>query len=335
MSKANNPSDADVQDAELNADASASHPFTKPGMCWVPAGEFTMGATDFYPEEAPLHKVALDGFWMDSRAVTNAEFAAFVAESGYQSVAERAPNPEDYPGIDPALLLAGSVVFSKPPGRVSHQDYRAWWRYQPGACWHAPTGPGSSTYGLEQHPVVHVAYEDALAYARWAGKDLPTEAEWEYAARGGLERATYVWGDEPRPEGKVMANTWQGEFPWENLLEDGFEGTAPVGSFPPNGYGLFDMAGNVWQWTCDYFMPHHPADPTKACCTPKNPRVESKAQSFDPAQPHILIPRRVIKGGSHLCAPNYCLRYRPAARQGEMEDSSTSHIGFRCVVREA
>ena len=220
-----------------------------------------------------------------------------------------------------------------PPGPVDLRDYRNWWAYVPGADWRHPGGPGSDCRGRERHPVTQVAYEDAEAYAAWAGKELPTEAEWEYAARGGLDRAVFAWGDEFAPGGRMMANTWQGQFPWQNLLIDGYEGTSPVGSFPANGYGLFDMTGNVWEWTCDYFTPRHPRAAAAACCAPRNPRVDSPAASGSFAGPGAQLPRRVIKGGSHLCAPSYCLRYRPAARQGEAIDTATCHLGFRCVVR--
>lgn len=303
-----------------------------PRMVWIPGGPFRMGSDSFYPEERPAHRVHVDGFWMDESPVTNAEFARFVA-TGYVSVAERAPDPADYPGVDPALLVPGSLVFRRPPHRVSLREVGAWWAYVPGACWRHPEGPGSTLEGREAHPVVHVAYEDAAAYAAWAGKALPTEAEWEFAARGGLDGATYVWGDEFAPGGRMMANTWQGEFPWQNLETDGFGGTSPVGSFPANGYGLFDMAGNVWEWTGDFFRPHHPEEAGGACCIPRNPRVDSAQGSHPSGGPGAHIPRRVLKGGSHLCAPNYCLRYRPAARQGEAVDTSTGHLGFRCVVR--
>jgi formylglycine-generating enzyme required for sulfatase activity len=292
-----------------------------------------MGSEDFYPEERPVHRVAIDGFWMDVYPVTNAAFRRFVEATGYATVAERPPDPADYPGIDPALLVPGSLVFRRPPHPVGLRDHRAWWAYVPGACWRRPEGLGSTLDGLDRHPVVHVAYEDAAAYAAWADKDLPTEAEWELAARGGLEGAVYPWGDEPTPRGRPRANTWQGEFPWQNLKSDGYEGTSPVGSFPPNGYGLHDVVGNVWEWTSDFFTPGHPDAAPSACCVPRNPRVTSEERSFAPDQPGARIPRRVVKGGSHLCAPNYCLRYRPAARQGEAVDTSTCHIGFRCVVR--
>jgi sulfatase modifying factor 1 len=301
---------------------------TRKNMVWVPGGEFRMGSDDFYPEEAPAHRVAVDGFWMDDHPVTVAEFRRFVKATGHVTGAERAPVAADYPDADPDLLVPGSLVFRPTPGPVPLDDFRNWWAWTPGADWAHPEGPGSNAGGRERHPVTHVAYADVLAYAAWAGKELPTEAQWEYAARGGLDGAVYPWGDEFAPKGKMMANTWQGEFPWQNLRLDGFERTSPVRAFPPNGYGLYDVAGNVWEWTSDHFTPRHAADPEKACCVPRNPRVEAQVT----AEP---IPRRMIKGGSHLCAPNYCLRYRPAARQSEAEDTSTSHLGFRCIVRAA
>ena len=302
-------------------------------MIWIPGGTFQMGSDDFYPEERPVHKVAVDGFWMDAHPVTNIEFARFIDQTGYVTVAERAPNPGEYPDVDPRLLVPGSLVFRRPPHRVSLYDFQRWWSYLPGAFWRHPEGAESDLRGRENHPVVHVAYEDAEAYAAWAGKSLPTEAEWEFAARGGLEGATFAWGDQFAPEGRMMANTWQGEFPWQNLLMDGYEGTSPVGAFPANGYGLRDMAGNIWEWTTDFFTQSHPGDAAKACCIPRNPRVVSAEQSYASRQPGEQIPRKVLKGGSHLCAPNYCLRYRPAARQGEAVETSACHIGFRCVVR--
>jgi len=231
----------------------------------------------------------------------------------------------------------GGVLIDLPTGAVNEgaefrpRDLRDWWEYVPKADWRHPEGPNSTIAGRELEPVVHVAFEDAAAYAAWAGKDLPTEAEWEFAARAGLDGAAYCWGDEFTPDGRWMANTWQGEFPWQNLKPPRRRGTSPVGSFPPNGYGLYDMAGNVWEWTSDYFSApavHH------ACCVPRNPRVTSPEDSLVPGQPGAHIPRRVIKGGSHLCAPNYCLRYRPAARQGEAVDTSTAHLGFRCILRD-
>jgi sulfatase modifying factor 1 len=302
-------------------------------MTWISGGTFRMGSADFYPEERPVHAVAVDGFWMDEHPVTVEEFSRFAKATGYQTVAQRPLDPADYPDADPALLVPGSLVFQRSAGPVDLRDYRNWWAYVPGAQWRHPDGPGSNRRGRERHPVTHVAFEDAQAYAAWAGKDLPTEAEWEYAARGGLDGAIYAWGDEFEPDGQPMANTWQGQFPWQNLLTDGYEGTSPVGSFPANGYGLYDMAGNVWEWTQDYFAPRHPAQAADACCAPRNPRVGASAHGAAAAGPGSHLPRRVIKGGSHLCAPSYCLRYRPAARQGEAVDTATSHLGFRCVIR--
>jgi formylglycine-generating enzyme required for sulfatase activity len=299
------------------------------GMVAIPGGRFRMGSDTAYPEEAPAHSVEVDGFHIDARAVTNAQFAAFVAATGHVTLAEIVPDAADYPGAKPEMLFAGSLVFHKTRGPVDTRDWSQWWRLQPGANWRAPYGPGSGLAGMEDHPVVQVAYGDALAYARWAGKDLPTEAEFEYAARGGLDGATYAWGEVFRPGGKHMANTWQGKFPHHNSREDGWEATAPVGSYPPNGYGLYDMIGNVWEWTQDWFQPRHAADAVKACCVPKNPRGPA-AGTLDPAAP---IPQKVLKGGSFLCAPSYCQRYRPAARHAESIDTATCHIGFRCVVR--
>jgi formylglycine-generating enzyme len=303
------------------------------GMVLVPGGTFAMGSDAFYPEERPVHSVTVDAFWMDRAPVTVAAFRRFVKATGYVTVAERPLHPADYPDADPDLLVPGSLVFQPTRGPVDLRDVSNWWHYVPGARWDRPEGPGTDTYIRARHPVVHVAHEDAEAYAAWAGKALPTEAEWERAARGGLDGATYAWGEEPAPVGRAMANFWQGEFPWQNDLHDGFAGTSPAGSFEPNGFGLEDMTGNVWEWTADFFTPRHPEDAAKACCVPHNPRVTSAAQSLVAGEPGAHIPRRVIKGGSHLCAANYCLRYRPAARQGETVDTSTSHIGFRCIVR--
>ena len=301
------------------------------GMIWIPGGAFRMGSDDHYPEEAPTHRVTVDGFWMDLHTVTNAEFARFVKKTRYVTSAERAPDPAAYPGATEELLVAASVVFQQPTRPVSLDNPYLWWTYVPGASWRQPQGPGSSVKRLPNHPVVHVAWEDVVAYAEWAGKELPTEAEWEYAARGGLEGATYAWGEELTPGGRWMANTWQGEFPLRNTGEDGHGGTAPVGSYPPNGYGLLDMIGNVWEWTTDWFGAHEPG--AHACCSIENPRGGAPEGSHDPALPGVPIPRKVMKGGSHLCAPNYCRRYRPAARMAQPIDTSTSHLGFRCIDR--
>lgn len=305
-------------------------------MVLIRGGKFLMGSDKFYPEEKPVYEVTVDGFWIDKYEVTNEEYRKFVDATGYVTVAERPLDPKAYPGADPKLLVPGALVFQKSKGPVNLNSYFNWWAWVPGTSWKHPKGPGSTLKGLERHPVVHVAYEDAEAYARWAGKELPTEAEWEYAARGGLEGKNFTWGDEDVQFTKPMANTWQGEFPYQNLMVDGYEGTAPVGSFAPNGYGLYDMAGNVWEWTSDWYVAHldESANKVKTCCTSHvNPRVVSPEQSYDPCQPQIKIPRKVLKGGSHLCAPNYCLRYRPAARQPQMIDTGMNHLGFRCIVR--
>jgi formylglycine-generating enzyme required for sulfatase activity len=302
-------------------------------MVWVQGGTFRMGSDRHYPEERPAHTVTVSGFFIDITPVTNAQFRAFVEATGHVTVAEIPPDPKDYPGARSEMLKAGSLVFTPPPYPVDLRDWRQWWQFCFRANWRRPFGPTSSIKRLENHPVVHIAYADARAYARWAGKDLPTEAEWEFAARGGLTDAEFAWGDEFSPEGRQMAKTWQGEFPFQNLALDGFERTSPVKSYPPNGYGLYDMIGNVWEWTDDFWSTRHPEDAAKACCIPQDPRGGLEQASYDPALPTIRIARRVVKGGSHLCAPNYCRRYRPAARHAEPVDSSMSHIGFRCVRR--
>jgi sulfatase modifying factor 1 len=315
-----------------NSDASA-HPTRE--MVWIEGGEFRMGSDIHYPEEGPAHRVRVNGIFIDPCPVTNRQFAAFVTATGYRTVAERTPNPADYPGALPHMLRPGSLVFRKTRGPVDLRNISNWWEWKPGAYWRHPEGKGSSVVGRLDHPVVQVALEDAEAYARWAGKALPTEAEWEFAARGGLDGAEFVWGDEFAPEGRQMANTWQGEFPWQNLCADGFERTSPIGVFTANGYGLFDMAGNVWEWTTDWFSARHLSNTASPCCVPSNPRGGTADASLDAAQLQFSIPRKVVKGGSFLCAPNYCRRYRPAARHAQMVDSGMSHIGFRCVVRQA
>jgi formylglycine-generating enzyme required for sulfatase activity len=304
-------------------------------MVWIPGGTFRMGSDTHYPEERPAHRVTVDGFWMDCAPVSNERFARFVQSTGHITFAEIPPTAEDYPGALPEQLFAGSLVFVKPPGSVDLRDFTKWWHWIRAADCRHPHGPDSTIEGLEQHPVVHVTYGDAEAFARWEGKSLPTEAEWEFAARGGLDGAAYAWGDEFLPGDRYFANTWQGQFPWENLARDGYEGTSPIGAYPPNGYGLHDMIGNVWEWTEDWYQPRHPAEALKACCLPRNPRGGRPEDSYDPCAPHILIPRKVLKGGSHLCAPNYCRRYRPAARFPQPVDTSTCHVGFRCIVRPA
>ncbi len=303
------------------------------GMTWIAGGTFQMGCDRHYPEERPAHAVTVGGFWIDKYTITNEEFARFVNATRYVTLAERPAKAEDYPGAKPELLQPASVVFRKPAHPVDLGNHFNWWTYIPGADWRHPEGPASSIEDRAQHPVVHIAYGDAEAYAKWVGKELPTEAEWEFAARGGFDQAIYAWGETFTPGGRYMANTWQGEFPWQNLLSDGYEGTAPVGQYPPNGYGLFDMIGNVWELTSDWYAARHPV--TKSCCGSMDPKGGNREQSYDPTLPEIRIPRRVIKGGSFLCAPNYCRRYRPAARMGQPIDSAACHIGFRLIVRPA
>lgn len=311
-------------------DATAQKGSPDSDMVWVNGGGFSMGSNGHYPEEGPAHSVTVEGFWIDKYNVTNEQFARFVDATKYVTLAERPPKAEDYPGAKPDMLQPASVVFCQPVHRVDLRNHFNWWTYIPGANWRHPEGPESSIERRAQHPVVHIAYEDAEAYAKWIGKELPSEAEWEFAARGGLDRATYAWGEEFTPGGKHMANTWQGEFPWQNLGVDGYEGTAPVGQFPPNGYGLFDMIGNVWEWTIDWYTACHPA--AKACCGGTIPKGTPET-SYDPQIPNVRIPRKVIKGGSFLCAPNYCRRYRPAARMAQPVDTSTCHVGLRLICR--
>jgi formylglycine-generating enzyme len=317
---------------ETSAPVEPPGPAPFPDMVWIPGGTFLMGSESFYPEERPIRRVAVDGFWMDRAPVTNEQFYRFAKETNYVTVAERPPRAEDYPGAEPEMLVPGSMVFQRTRERVDLGNWMVWWRWTPGACWRRPKGTGSSIRDLKKHPVVHVAWEDVEAYARWAGKEIPTEAEWERAARGGLEGAAFTWGDEDFPGGRAMANTWQGEFPWRNTMTDGYLGTSPAGAFPANGYGLVDMAGNVWEWTSDWYVVR-PGENARPCCTPKNPRGGRPEESYDACQPAVRIPRKVLKGGSHLCAPSYCLRYRPAARSPQMIETGMSHIGFRCIVR--
>lgn len=305
------------------------------GMHHIAGGSFLMGSDAFYPEEAPVRRVQVDGFWIDETPVTNREFQRFVDATGHRTLAEIAPDPRDYPGMDPALAQAGSLLFQRTAGPVDLFDYSQWWSFSLGTDWRHPHGADSNLDRLEAHPVVHVAYQDAEAYAQWAGKALPTEAEWEYAARGGLDGAEFAWGDELAPGGAMLANYWQGAFPYGNTLEDGYERTSPVRTYPANGHGLYDMVGNVWEWTTDWFaQPRIERKAKGSCCVPANPRGGTKRESLDPASPTVPIPRKVLKGGSHLCAPNYCQRYRPAARHPQAVDSSTSHIGFRCIIRD-
>jgi formylglycine-generating enzyme len=296
------------------------------GMIWIPPGKFSMGSpyTPF-ADARPIHTVELDGFWMDRTHVTNQQFAEFVQATGYVTVAERKPDPKEIPDAMPEKLVPGSIVFSPPRQPVAldnPESYREWQKFIPGACWRHPEGPGSNLTGRGNHPVVHVCWDDAVAYAKWAGKRLPTEAEWEYAARGKLTQMHYVWGREFCPGGKWMANTWQGEFPWKNTKEDGWERTAPVASYPPNGFGLYDMAGNVWQWCADWYRPDYYAHSPR-----KNPT--GPANSYDPQEPGL--PKRVQRGGSFLCSDQYCSRYMPGGRGKGAVDTGASHEGFRCV----
>jgi len=302
------------------------------GMKLIRGGEFLMGSDTHYPEERPVRRATVGDFWIDEHPVTNRQFAEFVAATGHRTVAEVPPDPRDYPGMPLEMARAGSAVFVKSPTPIGAEDPSRWWTFVFGADWRHPLGPHSRIDDIMDHPVVQVAYADALVYARWAGKDLPTEAEWEFAARGGLEGAAYAWGEAFEPDGRPQANYWQGRFPWENTLADGYEGTSPVGAFPPNGFGLFDMIGNVWEWTTDWYAVDA-AEAPRSCCGPPSARKASEQESYDPATPHVRIPRKVLKGGSHLCAENYCQRYRPAARHPQSIDSPTSHIGFRCIAR--
>ncbi len=304
-------------------------------MVWIEGGSFLMGSEDFYPEEGPVHRVRVDGFFMDATPVTNRDFSRFIIDTGYVTVAEQPPDRSLYPGVDPAILQPGSLVFRAPKNSGDMRFWGDWWHYVAGACWYRPDGISSLTEEMMDHPVVQVCHADAAAYARWAGKALPSEAEWEFAARGGVEGATFAWGEEFEPDGRRMANIWDGNFPMTNSAGKAQFGTTRVAIFPANDYGLSDMIGNVWEWTDDYWTDRHPRDAAKPCCVPTNPRIVTAEQSYDPSQPAIRIPRKVLKGGSHLCAPNYCRRYRPAARHPEMIDSATTHVGFRCVSRQA
>ncbi len=280
-------------------------------MKHVPGGAFRMGSAEHYPEEAPVRTVGVGAFWVSPYTVTNEEYARFTEATGYVTVAERPLDPADYPGAPAENLQPGSLVFTRTRGPVDLRHINQWWRWVPGACWRHPEGHGSSTAGRERHPVVQVAFEDAARYADWAGLRLPSEAEWERAARGALDAAAYVWGDAPEPSGERLANFWHGDFPWRP--DPGYGTTAPVGSYPANGFGLHDMAGNVWEWTTDFYG-------------------GTEEASLDPGQPQFRVPRRVVKGGSFLCADSYCCRYRPAARRPQMVDTGMSHIGFRCVA---
>jgi formylglycine-generating enzyme required for sulfatase activity len=304
-----------------------------PDMVWIPGGTFRMGSDNHYPEEAPAHSVTVDGFWMDQHPITNRQFREFVRATSHVTFAEIPPHPNDRSVQSDGMNLPGSFVFM-PPKRALHMSSpEHWWKFVEDVNWRHPYSPKRTNDGLDDHPVVHIAYSDAYLYARWAGKQLPTEAEWEFAARGGLDGAEYAWGDEFMPNGRHMANTWQGEFPAKNLVEDGFYRTSPVTAFPRNGYGLRDMIGNVWEWTADWFEPKHFVDPSDPLRIFKNPCGAPMDASYDPSQPDFKMPRKVIKGGSYLSAPNYCRRYRPAARLGHAVDISADDLGFRCVLR--
>jgi formylglycine-generating enzyme required for sulfatase activity len=310
-----------------------SAPATRADAVHVPAGAYALGSNAHYPEEAPVRQVQVEDFWIDRHAVTNEQYLAFVRATGYVTVAERPLDPADFPGAPAENLVPGSMVFTGTRGPVDLRHLSQWWTWMPGACWHRPEGPGSGVHDRAAHPVVQVAYEDAEAYCEWAGARLPTEAQWEAAARGGIDQAAYVWGNEPEQPSQRLANYWHGDFPWK--AQAGYGTTMPVGSFPPNGFGLHDMAGNVWEWTTDWYAEQRTsllADATAAaaCCVPEPP-TPTEADSYDPAQPQFRIPRKVIKGGSFLCADSYCMRYRPAARRPQMVDTGMSHIGFRCV----
>jgi len=301
-------------------------------MAWIPPGTFRMGSNEHYREEAPARAVTVSGFWIDRFQTTNRQFAGFIEATGYVTVAERPLDAADFPGAPAENLVPGSLVFTMTAGPVDLRHLNQWWTWTPGACWKHPEGPTSDLAGRDDQPVVHVAYEDAEAYATWADKTLPTEAEWEHAARGGLIGATYSWGDEPERPGQQLANYWHGDFPWRPA--GGYGTRSAVGAYPPNGFGLYDMTGNVWEWTTDWYAERQQrGDDT--CCVHANPRGGEVEESYDPAQPQFAIPRKVIKGGSYLCADSYCLRYRPAARRPQMIDSGMSHIGFRCIRRIA
>ena len=324
-----NASETEVGTLEPPVIDTAGAPAPAPeGMVWIPAGEFSMGSEAPEMQDArPFHRVAVDGFWMDQTEVTNEEFTRFVNATGYMTVAERPIDPKEFPGAPPENLVSGSVVFTPPDTKVPLDNHFVWWRYVAGANWRHPNGPDSDLKGKEKHPVVHIAFQDAAAYAKWAGKRLPTEAEFEFAARGGLDRKRFVWGDEFKPDGKFQANSYQGHFPDKNTAEDGFSGSAPVGRFAPNGFGLFDMAGNVWEWTADWYRPDYYQNLAATKQVARNP--QGPADSFDPSEPGVA--KRVHKGGSFLCTDEYCARYMPGGRGKGEPNTGTNHLGFRCV----
>jgi sulfatase modifying factor 1 len=307
------------------------------GMVWIPGGEFSMGSDEageslcglpgVTRDAQPIHRVYVDGFWMDKTDVRNEQFDQFVKATGYVTIAERTPTKEEFPGAPQENLVAGSVVFTPTAGPVPLNDHFQWWRYEKGASWRHPEGPASDLKGREKYPVVHIAYPDAQAYAKWAGKRLPTEAEWEFAARGGLSGKLYVWGDELKPSGKWMANIYEGQFPMKDTGADGFAGLAPVAQFPPNGYGLYDMAGNVWQWCSDWYGADYFATLAAQGALARNPQGPETA--YDPTEP--AEKKRVHRGGSFLCTEQYCTRYMVGTRgKGEVTTGS-NHLGFRCV----
>jgi len=307
--------------ANAAAHSSNDHSWTN-DMVWIGGGSFLMGSEEGQPDEKPVHEVTVSGFWMDRYEVTNEQFEKFIKATGYVTIAERKPKQEDFPDAPPEALVPGAIVFTPPPGDVPLHNHMAWWRYVPGANWRHPEGPESDLKGREKHPVVQVAWFDAMAYAKWAGKRLPTEAEWEFASRGGKDKLTYTWGNEKTPDGKWLANIWQGKFPNGNTLQDGFKLQSPVGSFAANGYGLHDMAGNVWEWTSDWYMPDYYAKSPKQ--NPQGPQ-----ESYDPNEPGVW--KRITRGGSYLCTEAYCWGYRPAMRMKTSPDTGLNHTGFRCV----
>lgn len=305
----------------------------------VPGGDFQMGSDRGYPEEAPEHRRSVPAFRLERHPVTTAQFTRFVEATGYVTEAEESPDPADLPGVDPALVVPGGLVFTPTDGPVPLDDWRQWWSFVPGACWHRPEGPGSSVVGREDHPVVHVSYRDASSYAHWAGRRLPTEAELEYAMRRDHPETRYAWGEEERPNGRLMANTWQGAFPYRNAGAAGWTGTSPVGAFPADSLGLVDLIGNVWEWTVTPFTAHGQASgqhrespaPPASCCGGGTARAAPE-DAPAVAAPGSALPQYVVKGGSHLCAPEYCHRYRPPARQAQSADTASVHVGFRCAA---